>query len=116
MRAEKPNPQADVWFGAPAEAFDRATKEDLLQPYNPTWAAAVDAEIDPEAVPVDRHPPDRLGGIDRRNDVVGILRPEETVLTGVWVHPAHGDARVIDEALDHGMTSSVDCDDVILGK
>src|ERR1700680_4963685 len=33
VRAEKPNPQADVWFGAPAEAFDRATKEDLLEPY-----------------------------------------------------------------------------------
>jgi iron(III) transport system substrate-binding protein len=44
VRAEKPNPQADVWFGAPAEAFDRATKEDLLQPYKPTWAAAVDTE------------------------------------------------------------------------
>ena len=44
VRAEKPNPQADVWFGAPAEAFDRATKEDLLQPYKPTWAAALDAE------------------------------------------------------------------------
>jgi len=44
VRAEKPNPQADVWFGAPAEAFDRATKEGLLQPYKPTWAAAVDAE------------------------------------------------------------------------
>ena len=27
VRAEKPNPQADVWFGAPAEAFDRATKD-----------------------------------------------------------------------------------------
>ena len=44
VRAEKPNPQADVWFGAPAEAFDRATKEGLLQPYKPTWAAAIDAE------------------------------------------------------------------------
>lgn len=44
IRAEKPNPQADVWFGAPAEAFDRATKENLLQPYKPTWAAAIDAE------------------------------------------------------------------------
>ena len=42
VRAEKPNPQADVWFGAPAETFDRATKEDLLQPYKPTWAAAID--------------------------------------------------------------------------
>src|ERR1700716_2958002 len=27
VRAEKPNPQADVWFGAPAGAFDRATRE-----------------------------------------------------------------------------------------
>jgi iron(III) transport system substrate-binding protein len=44
VRAERPNPQADVWFGAPAEAFDRATKEDLLQPYRPTWAAAIDPE------------------------------------------------------------------------
>ena len=44
VRAEKPNPQADVWFGAPAEAFDRATKEGLLQPYKPTWAAAIDPE------------------------------------------------------------------------
>ncbi|HKN57676.1 MAG TPA: extracellular solute-binding protein, partial [Gemmatimonadaceae bacterium] len=44
MRAEKPNPQADVWFGAPAEAFDRATRENLLQPYKPTWAAAIDPD------------------------------------------------------------------------
>ncbi len=44
VRAEKPNPQADVWFGAPAEAFDRATREGLLEPYKPTWSAAVDAE------------------------------------------------------------------------
>lgn len=44
VRAEGANPQADVWFGAPAEAFDRATKEKLLQPYKPTWAAAVSAE------------------------------------------------------------------------
>src|ERR1700681_4853481 len=35
VRAEKPNPQADVWFGAPAEAFDGATREGLLQPYQP---------------------------------------------------------------------------------
>ncbi|MDO8501545.1 MAG: extracellular solute-binding protein [Gemmatimonadaceae bacterium] len=41
VRAEAANPQADVWFGAPAEAFDRATKENLLQPYIPTWSNAV---------------------------------------------------------------------------
>ena len=37
VRAEKPNPQADVWFGAPAEAFDRATREES--------AAAVQADV-----------------------------------------------------------------------
>ena len=48
VRAEKDNPQADVWFGAPAEAFDRATRENLLEPYIPTWsnAVAVDARED----------------------------------------------------------------------
>jgi len=44
IRAEAANPQADLWFGAPAEAFDRATREDLLEPYSPTWAEQVDAE------------------------------------------------------------------------
>jgi iron(III) transport system substrate-binding protein len=44
VRAEKENPQADVWFGAPAEAFDRATKENLLEPYIPTWSNAVSVE------------------------------------------------------------------------
>ncbi|HEY8164167.1 MAG TPA: extracellular solute-binding protein [Gemmatimonadaceae bacterium] len=44
VRAESVNPQADVWFGAPAEAFDRATKEDLLEPYIPTWSNAVSVD------------------------------------------------------------------------
>jgi iron(III) transport system substrate-binding protein len=44
VRAEKDNPQADVWFGAPAEAFDRATREDLLEPYIPTWSNAINVE------------------------------------------------------------------------
>jgi iron(III) transport system substrate-binding protein len=44
VRAEKANPQADVWFGAPAEAFDRAAKEGLLEPYIPTWQNAVPVE------------------------------------------------------------------------
>jgi iron(III) transport system substrate-binding protein len=33
-----------VWFGAPAEIFERAAKEELLQPYRPTWASAVPDE------------------------------------------------------------------------
>jgi iron(III) transport system substrate-binding protein len=44
LRAEAANPQADLWFGAPSEAFDRAVKENLLEPYSPTWADAVPAE------------------------------------------------------------------------
>src|SRR4029078_6272969 len=36
--------KADVWFGAPAEAFDRATREKLLEPYIPTWSNAVSVE------------------------------------------------------------------------
>ena len=44
LRAEKANPQADVWFGAPAEIFERGASEQLLEPYTPTWAAAVPAE------------------------------------------------------------------------
>ncbi len=44
VRAEAANPQADVWFGAPAETFDKGAKENLLEPYKPTWASAIDAE------------------------------------------------------------------------
>lgn len=44
LRGEAVNPQADVWFGAPSESFARAAKENLLQPYRPTWAGAVPAE------------------------------------------------------------------------
>jgi iron(III) transport system substrate-binding protein len=41
VRAEGANPQADVWFGAPSEVFERAAKEGLLAPYAPSWAANV---------------------------------------------------------------------------
>jgi iron(III) transport system substrate-binding protein len=41
LRAEAANPQADVWFGAPAETFSKGAKERLLAAYRPTWASAV---------------------------------------------------------------------------
>ena len=41
LRAEKANPQADLWFGAPSEIFGRAAGEGLLDPYTPTWAQQV---------------------------------------------------------------------------
>jgi iron(III) transport system substrate-binding protein len=44
VRAEGATPQADVWFGAPQESFERAAKENLLEPYTPTWANAVTSE------------------------------------------------------------------------
>ncbi len=44
LRAEKANPQADLWFGAPAEIFGRAATEGLLEPYTPTWADKVPAD------------------------------------------------------------------------
>lgn len=49
VRGEGVNPQADVWFGAPAESFARAAGEGLLMPYRPTWHEAVDSEAhDPD--------------------------------------------------------------------
>jgi len=44
LRAEAANPQADLWFGAPSEGFERAAKENLLEPYAPTWASAIPPE------------------------------------------------------------------------
>jgi iron(III) transport system substrate-binding protein len=41
IRGEAVNPQADIWFGAPSESFERAAKQNLLQSYRPTWARAV---------------------------------------------------------------------------
>jgi iron(III) transport system substrate-binding protein len=51
VRGEAVNPQADVWFGAPSESFERAAHEHLLDPYRPTWA---------NAIPVDAHDPHDL--------------------------------------------------------
>ncbi len=45
VRSEKANPQADIWWGAPAPAFMQAAEERLLQPYRPSWAAATDSSF-----------------------------------------------------------------------
>ncbi|MDB4905346.1 MAG: hypothetical protein JWO05_130 [Gemmatimonadetes bacterium] len=44
LRSEKTNPQADVWFGAPAETFMRGARDSLLAAYKPTWAASAPEE------------------------------------------------------------------------
>ncbi len=43
LRSEKANPQADVWWGAPTEIFERAASEGLLAPSSPSWADSVPA-------------------------------------------------------------------------
>lgn len=63
IRAEGANPQADVWFGAPAEAFDRAARENLLEAYTPTWASVVDGEA--------RHPQHLWYGTYLTPEVIG---------------------------------------------
>lgn len=44
LRAESVNPQADVWFGAPADIFQKAATEGLLARYRPSWAEMVPPE------------------------------------------------------------------------
>jgi iron(III) transport system substrate-binding protein len=43
LRAERINPQADVWFGGPSTIFTRGVRDSLLEPYRPTWAEHVDS-------------------------------------------------------------------------
>ncbi len=44
IRSERANPQADLWWGAPASLFAQAEQEHLLAPYAPSWKAAAPAE------------------------------------------------------------------------
>lgn len=49
LRSERANPQADVWWGAPAEIFRMGADEGLLEPFRPSWADALPPEgADPE--------------------------------------------------------------------
>ena len=48
VRTERSRPQASIWWGGPNALFDKAAREDLLQPYRPTWAdAASETARDP---------------------------------------------------------------------
>lgn len=44
LRSERANPQADVWFGAPAQTFEDAARQGLLEAFVPRWAGALPAE------------------------------------------------------------------------
>ena len=41
IRSEKANPQADVWWGAPAPLFETAYGEGLLERHVPSWAQSL---------------------------------------------------------------------------
>ena len=45
LRSERANPQADVWWGAPASMFVTGAAEGLLEPYAPAWAASLPPEM-----------------------------------------------------------------------
>jgi iron(III) transport system substrate-binding protein len=50
LRAERANPQCDLWWGASAVTFAQAADEGLLEPHSPSWAATIPAEArDPQA-------------------------------------------------------------------
>ncbi len=85
LRSERANPQADVWWGAPATIFATAAADDLLAPFRPSWAAALPAEArsadgywygtyltpeviayNSEAVPADQAPQDWDDVLDPR--------------------------------------------------
>lgn len=44
IRTERQRPQASLWWGGAAPAFDRAAEEGLLETYRPSWAGAVPPE------------------------------------------------------------------------
>lgn len=44
LRSERANPQADVWWGAPAATFEDGVRDSLLERSTPTWAGALPAD------------------------------------------------------------------------
>lgn len=44
IRSERANPQADVWWGAPANLFEQAAGDSLLERFVPTWAGSLPAD------------------------------------------------------------------------
>jgi iron(III) transport system substrate-binding protein len=41
IRTEKVRPQASIWWGGPNALFDKAAREGLLAPYQPSWSEAI---------------------------------------------------------------------------
>lgn len=49
LRGERANPQADVWWGAPAGTFEDAAQDSLLARFTPTWAGGLPADAKDDA-------------------------------------------------------------------
>lgn len=49
LRSERANPQADVWWGAPAPLFEEAARDSLLAAFEPSWAAELPADARDDA-------------------------------------------------------------------
>jgi iron(III) transport system substrate-binding protein len=62
VRSEAANPQADVWFGGPQEVFTHGAADGLLEPFRPSWAAALP--------PASRNPRDLFFGVYRTAPVL----------------------------------------------
>ncbi len=49
VSAERQRPACDIWWGAPSTMFIKAAQEGLLEPYRPSWDAAIgQADKDPD--------------------------------------------------------------------
>jgi len=83
VRSEKANPQGDVWYGGPGTIFARGAKEDLLAPFRPAWADAIE--------------PESRG----RNDLYfGLYRTPAVIVYNAAVVPAARAPRDWDDLLD----------------
>lgn len=73
LRAEKANPQADLWWGAASTTFEAGREENLLEPYRPTWADKV--------APDSHDPRDCWYGTYKTPEVIvynsDVIKPEE---------------------------------------
>lgn len=104
VRSERANPQADIWFGAPSDMFDRAAEEGLLAPYRPVWADGVPEE--------ERAPGDEWTGLYRTPEVIAFndeaVAPEDVPRT--WdavLDPRWDDEIVIRDPLASGTMRTV---------
>ncbi|MCK0470116.1 ABC transporter substrate-binding protein [Halalkalibacter sp. APA_J-10(15)] len=85
IRAERSNPQADIWYGGPADTFVAAQQEDLLHPYV--------SEVAVEGIPEE-------------------FRDEDGYWTGVYLGPVGfaTNQKFLDE---HGLEAPTSWDDLL---